>query len=214
MKVAAPQLPAELTPLTDLKRQIMKDETISAVSVDQEDVTGVAAKSVSLSEVKATSTGFVEAKLERAAFIDCIFSKCDFTASKLPDASWQRTVLLAARASGVQLQNSTLKEITFDGCKLDLANFRFAKLKNVHFKDCDLTEADFYAAELHNVEFENCNLDRVEFSSSKLKKVDLRSSDILAIRGVDSLGGAIIDSSQLMALAPALAAHHKIVVED
>jgi len=196
MKVAAPQLPAELTPLTDLKRQIMKDETISAVSVDQEDVTGVAAKSVSLSEVKATSTGFVEAKLERAAFIDCIFSKCDFTASKLPDASWQRTVLLAAR------------------CKLDLANFRFAKLKNVHFKDCDLTEADFYAAELHNVEFENCNLDRVEFSSSKLKKVDLRSSDILAIRGVDSLGGAIIDSSQLMALAPALAAHHKIVVED
>ena len=33
--------------------------------------------------------------------------------------------------------------MTFRGCRLDLAGFRFARLQRVAFEDCVLREADF-----------------------------------------------------------------------
>jgi uncharacterized protein YjbI with pentapeptide repeats len=87
-------------------------------------------------------------------------------------------------------------------------------LKNIRFDNCDLDEADFYAAELCNVSFGNCTLSKTEFSGSKLKQVDLRSSDISSVLGANSLAGAIIDSTQLITLAPLLAAEAKIEVND
>ncbi|HEY5137829.1 MAG TPA: pentapeptide repeat-containing protein, partial [Methylococcales bacterium] len=100
------------------------------------------------------------------------------------------------------------------GCKLDLANFRFSKLTNVIFKDCTLEEADFYMAELRDVAFQNCVFEKTEFSGSKLRQVDFRTSDVLGVQGIGSLAGAIIDSSQLITLAPLLASALKIQVKD
>lgn len=214
MNITTPQLPSELKVVNDLSQEIHKDETLSEVCVNRADIRGAHVNSVSLSEVKMTGVIFAQAILERTSFVDGIFSKCDFTACKLPEASWQRVTMKNGRASGIQLQNSTLKNVLFEDCKMNLANFRFTKLKDALFKNCDLSEADFYNAQLENVSFENCLLNKTEFSASKLKKVDLRTSNITNIMGVENLGGAIIDNLQLMSLAPLLAAQHKIIVRD
>lgn len=214
MNVTAPQLPAKLSTLDNLDQEIQKDETLSEIRVEYADIHGVHINSLSFSEVKMSSVIFAQATLERTSFVDGIFSKCDFTACQLPEASWQRVAIHNGRASGVQLQNSTLKNVLFEDCKMNLANFRFTKLKDAHFKNCDLSEADFYSAQLENVSFENCLLEKTEFSASKLKKVDLRTSNITNVLGIHNLSGAIIDSIQLTLLAPRLAAEYKIIIKD
>ncbi len=85
---------------------------------------------------------------------------------------------------------------------------------NVRFAGCDLTESDFYHARLTHVAFEDCMMDKSEFSGATLDKVDFRTSDVSNLRGVFSLRGAIIDSSQLIALGPLLAAQVGINVID
>lgn len=119
-----------------------------------------------------------------------------------------------SRCSGLQLQQSTLKDVTFTGSKLNLTNFRFSKLSNVLFEDCILDETDFYMAELKNVSFENCTIDKPEFSSTKFKNVDLRTSVLTNISGINSFSGVIIDSTQLISLAPELAHELNITVKD
>lgn len=129
MNVAAPQLPSKLRKLDTLAQEIYKDETLSEAYTAEADIQGVHVNSLSFSEVKITNTTFAQAILERTSFIDSIFSKCEFTACKLPEASWQRVAIHNGRASGIQLQNSTLKNVVFKDCKLNLANFRFTTIK-------------------------------------------------------------------------------------
>jgi uncharacterized protein YjbI with pentapeptide repeats len=104
--------------------------------------------------------------------------------------------------------------VSFVDCKLDLANFRFAKLKNVLFDSCVLTEADFAGATFNNVSFDNCELDKADFSNTKCTKLDLRGSSIVDVIGISSLKGAIVSPEQLISLAPQLAAEIGLVVEQ
>lgn len=210
----APKIPAKLNLLGDFAAQVKKDETILAVMINDADISGFKIKNLALSEVNASDVNFSQAVLEQTNFIDCIFKRCEFTAAVLASASWQRIAINNGRFSGLQIYNSVLKDVIFEDCKMNLVNFRNSKLKDLQFKNCDLTEADFYDAQLQNVSFENCTLFKTEFSGAALKKVDLRTSDISNIFGVGSLGGAIIDSAQLMNLAPVLALQYKITVKD
>ncbi len=142
------------------------------------------------------------------------YSNCVLTTTSCGESSWHRVSVDNSRCTGLGLQTSTLQDVVFTDCKLNLVNFRFAKLKNVVFEGCDLSEADFYCSELTNVRFDGCALDGVEFSGSKLKRVDLRCSDVSSLRSANSLTGAIIDSTQLIILAPLLAAEAGIEIDD
>jgi len=214
MNIAAARLPKDLPVLEHLRQLIDSDETLLTAVVRNEDISQLVAKSFSAAELRLEKVDATQAKLEKTGFSDVELVNCDLIATAFPEASWHRVVVKNSRCSGLQLQNGTLKDITFSGCKLNLANFRFSKLTNVCFDDCVLDEADFYAAELQNVVFLNCLLNKTEFSGSKLKRVDFRSSDILTILGLSSLAGAIIDSTQLVTLAPLLASVLKIEVKD
>ncbi len=214
MRVASPRLPIDLQVLENLQQLITRDETLSSAvvrneSIDQLIVNGFTATELRLEKVNATQT-----KLERTSFSDVEFVSCDLIATSFPDSSWRRVSITGSRCSGLQLQTSTLHDISFVDCKLNLANFRFSKLKDVCFKDCVLDEADFYGAELLRVAFQNCHLNKTEFSTSKHRSTDFRTSDIVNIRGVTSLAGSIIDSIQLVTLAPVLASVLSIDVRD
>lgn len=121
------------------------------------------------------------------------------------EASVLRSHFEQVRLTGTDLSRAALKDVAFVGCKLDLANFRFAKLERVKFIDCMLHETDFQGAGLTNVVFQNCQLEKVEFAQCNLKDVDARSSWLYNIRGWSSLRGLILDTSQLVTLGPELA---------
>lgn len=201
-------------PMTNLAQHIFSDETIVSGSFRHEDITSVTAKNFSANELTFQRVSFSQAKLERTSFSDIEMSQCDLITTQCADASWRRVHITGSRCNGVQLQTGTFKDVTFSDCKLTMANFRFSKLTNVRFKNCSLDEADFYAATLTNVTFQNCSLTKTIFSDTKLKNVDLRSSDVLSISGIPSLKGAIIDSMQLVSLAPILALELGLIVSD
>lgn len=154
------------------------------------------------------------ANLHKSTSRDLITESCDFSAARCTSASFQRTAIKAARMTGFDCSESSLKDVAFINCKLNLANFRFTKMKTVQFKDCILTDTDFVGARLTDVQFESCLLERTVFANCRLQNVDLRSSQLIDIKGWQFLKGACIDSVQLMAAALYLANELGIKVVD
>ncbi|HYZ55915.1 MAG TPA: pentapeptide repeat-containing protein, partial [Streptosporangiaceae bacterium] len=73
---------------------------------------------------------------------------------------------------------------------------------------------DFGGATLKRASFPGSRLTRADFSRATLEKVDLRGADLEITAGYSSLRGAVINSAQLMAIAPMLARQLGIDVKD
>lgn len=170
------------------------------------DIIGLQAKGLILDEVKLDKVNALQASLEKLQLSDGSVKGCDWSGAMCADGSFIRVVFAQCRMGGWDVSKSFFKDITVKNCKLDMANFRFAKLKKVQFIDCTFVEADFQGAELEEVAFEQCVFDRTEFANAKVKNVDLRTSELLEVRGWQSLKGAMVDGAQLVAIAPQLAA--------
>jgi uncharacterized protein YjbI with pentapeptide repeats len=67
---------------------------------------------------------------------------------------------------------------------------------------------------MQRVRFPGSRLTSADFTRARMEEVDLRGCQLSVDRGYDALGGAIIDSTQLGELAPALAQHLGLVVRD
>jgi uncharacterized protein YjbI with pentapeptide repeats len=70
-------------------------------------------------------------------------------------------------------------------------------------------------ARLASVRFSDCRLAEADFTKATFSRVDFRGSELAGLGGsLLGLGGAIIDSLQLMDLSPQLAAELGIKVEQ
>jgi len=143
---------------------------------------------------------------------DSILVRCDISACRLFDAGLLRSELLGCRAVGLQLGESTIKDVSFKNCKLSMASFRKCTLMRVTFENCILDDTDFNNATLSDVSFIKCELNRTDFSGIKAAKVDMTNSDIRQIRGVRSLKNVRVSAEQVLDLAPLLAAEVGLVV--
>jgi uncharacterized protein YjbI with pentapeptide repeats len=194
-------------------RFLKTDSSLEQVSITG-DAAGSIAKNLRLDEALLERVNLMEAKLEKMGLSDVIIKGCDLSAARAPESSWVRTHVWGGRVSGIDLSRSTLKDVTFEDCKMDMANFRYARLARVRFVSCMLTDADFQGAELHDVIFEDCHLERVEFSAARLKNVNASGSQLINLRGWRSLKGLMLDSAQLMDVAPQMALALGIKLKD
>lgn len=188
--VSKPKLTGDLQPTLDFESKPEFDEAL-------------------FEGVEAESTD-----LAKTGIIDSMIHKCNLSASKLTESSFQRVEISDTRMSGIDWYDSILKDVQFTNCKLDLANFRATKFKNVIFNDCVLTGADLQAAELVNVIFDSCDINEMDVNGCKLKNVDLRSSTFTVIKGTNALKGAVMSRQQLIMLAPIFANEVGIKIED
>lgn len=214
MKITKARLPKDLAEEVQVRRRAEREEELSDLLVSAADLSALNVKSLAVQEVRLDRVDLSSALLSKLSVRDTVLVDCIGVALSAEDSSWHRVEWSGGRADGLTVTNSHFEDVIFDGCKLDLSNFRFAKLKNVLFKDCLLTGADFYEAILTSVSFESCIMTDAQFSGVKCTKVDLRSSDITSIKGIDSLRGAIIDQAQLIGIAPMLAYQLGIEVRD
>jgi uncharacterized protein YjbI with pentapeptide repeats len=116
--------------------------------------------------------------------------------------------------AGVQAYGSKLRRVVFRGCKIDSVNLRGATLIDVVFDDCLLRDVDFSGATLDRTRFPGSRLSGVDFTRTTFKKVDLRGAELGISAGFDSLRGTMIDTTQLIALAPTFAHVLGVTVSD
>ena len=107
-----------------------------------------------------------------------------------------------------------MSDVTFDDCRLDLVNLRFANLERVVFRDCRMSECDFEEASLKDVLFERCELREASFSSASLQRVELRGCTLAGLRGVEALRGARMPWNDVLEHAPLFALAVGIEIVD
>lgn len=119
---------------------------------------------------------------------------------------WRRVRVDETRATGLELGEAHLVDVTFEGAKLDYASFRNARLERVSFRNCRLDEADFGGAQLESVTFEHCPLVRGSFAAAKVKNVELHGCDLEGTTGAAGLRGAAMPVADALANVTVLAA--------
>jgi uncharacterized protein YjbI with pentapeptide repeats len=214
MKLRLPQIPAAADLEVISPARLGAEQAFERVRLQSGDASNLVAKGMNFDEALLEKVIFVSAALEKLSLDDAELRACDFSAAQCNDASWVRVRATSGRMSGIDLSRSVLKDVLFESCKLDMANFRFAKLTRVTFVDCVCDEADFQGAELHEVKFVSSHLEKTEFAQCKIKSVDARTSELIDIRGWQSLCGLKVDAVQLMTIAPQLAATMGIIVAE
>ncbi|MGW4669636.1 pentapeptide repeat-containing protein [Streptomyces sp. NPDC004324] len=154
-----------------------------------------------------TGCALDETRLHHARVLDSVLTGVRGVGTDLAESTLRDVELVDARLGGVQLHGSVLERVLVRGGKIDYLNLRRARLKDVVFEGCVLVEPDFGGARLERVAFVDCAVRGADLTGATLVDVDLRHAAELDIaRGVDRLAGAVISPSQLLDLAPVLAA--------
>jgi uncharacterized protein YjbI with pentapeptide repeats len=164
-------------------------------------------------ECAFTGAALEGGRFNRARFQDVWIRDTRMVAVEIVESDWQDSAVLASVLAGVQAYNAIFRRVTFQNCKLDSVNFRGATLVDVTFADCILRDVDFSMAKLTRTAFPGSRLTETRLTKATFDKVDLRGAQIGIADGVESLRGAIIDSSQLIDLAPLLAQCIGLTVE-
>ncbi|MFF4354275.1 pentapeptide repeat-containing protein [Streptomyces sp. NPDC001530] len=162
-----------------------------------------------------TGCALDETRLHHARVLDSVLTGIRGVGTDLAESTLRDVELVDARLGGVQLHGSVLERVLIRGGKIDYLNLRKARLKDVVFEGCVLVEPDFGGAHLERVRFTDCVLKTADLTGATLTDVDLRGAAELDIaRGVDRLAGAVISTTQLLDLAPVLAAEMGLRVDD
>ncbi len=96
---------------------------------------------------------------------------------------------------------------------IELVNLRDTVLLRVVFEGCTIVDADFSLARLTDVAFVDCTIRGSEFHQTEIERVDLRTSD-LSLTDVTSLAGCTISTEQAMWMAVASATKLGLLVSD
>jgi uncharacterized protein YjbI with pentapeptide repeats len=191
-----------------------------STDLDRAHVTGVDlsatdAPASAFSECAFSSVEFGTARLPRSRFTDVRLTGCRLVGTDITTSSWFDAELVNSVVAGGLAYDSTLRRVTFHGCKLASVNLRGSRITDVVFADCTLDEVDFGGATLTRVRFPGSTLRNVGLDDATMDRVDLREADDLHLRlGPSSLTGLVIDTAQLTALAPAFAQALGVTVVD
>ena len=155
-----------------------------------------------------------QVKLRRGLIRDVVFERCDLASLFALDSSFTRVALSACRMTGLSLIDDHVRDVTFAGCRVDLSSFRSSKFNEVVFTDCRMEQADFTEADLRGARFEGCDLTGAQFTSAQMTGTRLSRCELSGISGVSSMRGAVVTSSDAVALAFILAGALGIAIED
>jgi uncharacterized protein YjbI with pentapeptide repeats len=155
-----------------------------------------------------------EAPVVLGDLVDVVVENADWANTRAPGWHARRADLRLCRLTGAELAEATLADVTFDGCRLDLAGLRLAKLERVIFRDCRMGECDLLGATLQDVLFERCELRGATVTDVKVKRVELRACDLTALHGVESLRGVRMPWNDVLENGPLFAQALGIEIVD
>ena len=160
--------------------------------------------------VRAEAAGITGAHVQSVEF-----SRCELGSPRWSGGKISRTRFDSCRLLGARFENVTLEHVVFTDCMLDYAAIaRIRASGPVMFIRCSLREAGFAGCDLAGCLFDGCELTSANFGKGRYAGCDLRGNDLSAVTGAHHLERVVVDRSQLIQLAAALAAELDVTFGD
>ncbi|MEU1552164.1 pentapeptide repeat-containing protein [Streptomyces scabiei] len=190
------------------------DAVLKGVLFDGIVLTGLAFDIVEMEQAQLANVRMNETDLDLCVFADLVCENCDFANLRARDTSVLKSTIATSRLTGSHWTSGQFTDVTIEGTRADLAQFRQSKLRRVVFRETNLTQADFQFAELTHVSFENCDLSGAQFANAKMTRVEFTNCTMLHIGGTAGLKGATVRGSGALELALSLARDAGIEIEQ
>lgn len=211
---ATPDIPEDLA-VGSLPEVELDDGVVHAcLAVSDIDLSDRQAGGAELDQCRYTAVNFGHVEMRRATVRDVEFDRCDLANVLVRDSSMVRVRVGASRMTGLALLASSVRDVVFRDCRMDLASFSGTRFADVVFTNCRLDQANFGDADLSGVRFDACDLSGAQFSGATLDGTRFSGCELTGIAGVTSLRGAIITSADALTLARIFAEALGIAIDD
>jgi uncharacterized protein YjbI with pentapeptide repeats len=157
-------------------------------------------------ECRLSRCGLDGTSLRRARILESLLADLHGATLDLADSTWRDSFMAGGRLGAVDLVGATWTGIRIRDCHVGFLNLAGAQLEDVTFERCDIGTLDLRTATLDTIAFVDSSLDELNVSGATLARVDLSGARLRSLVGVESLRGAIVSHTQLVDLAPLLAA--------
>ncbi|GIG40285.1 pentapeptide repeat-containing protein [Cellulomonas phragmiteti] len=170
----------------------------------------------------------------RARFLDCTLDDCDLEgvvldgarvldtswtgvragALRAPSSTWRDATMTDLRIGAFTAFASTWTRVTVTGGKIDYLDLRESTVEELRLENVTLGDLDLSHARVQRLVVVDCDVRRLDTTAARLADCDLRGARLRVLEGVGGLGGAKVTRDQLLDLAPLLAHHVGLVVDD
>lgn len=195
--------PAELAPEADLEGSEYADLTLEHLALP----------AALIVECRFAGVTAEETDLVGARLVEVEFDRVHLTVVRAGRGEW-RDVRVSGRLGAVEAYDAQWRSVRFSNCKVSYANLRSADLVDVEFVGCVIEELDLTAAIARRVRFRDTRVARLNVQHSTLADVDLRGATLEIVDGLANLRGTTISPEQFALLAPLLADHLGLRVEE
>lgn len=207
---SSPRIGTNLTPAHALE----SDGVHHDVEYLNTDLSGLDLEVVEIDSARLSRTNLAASRFQRLSITNSVIEGCDLANVNAAESSLIRSEVSDGRLTGFTWTGGHCRDTKFLRCQMKLASFRFSRFKpQVVFSECDLASANFQNADLTGVRFVKCDLTGAQFSNAKMPGTRFADCALLNIVGVTSFDGAIVESSDIYALAHSLAGALGITIE-
>lgn len=200
--------------LAGTRDDVSREQALECLVLDGLDLIGVDATGTAFDECLLRGCVLDDAGLRRARLTMCVLDQVRATSLDAQRSTWRDVVVRGSRFGALVAHGADLARVTIADSRIDFVNLRGITASQVQFVGCRIGELDLGQAQLRDVRFVDCQVGRLVLTGSVLDGVDLRGAGLSEVEGIGSLAGALIDAGQLQQLAPALAEHLGIRVAD
>ena len=207
---ASPRPPVLTAP--DLSRlrdgaadELAAGEMVEDLRLAEADLSGAGLSAISLLSCRFSEVFADDTDLTAARLVDCRLERLSSTYLHSPRSTWRAVELTGSRIGAWVL---------IEDCRLGFANLAGTVLRDILIRSTRIDELDLSGIEAERVRFEDCQVGTLRLRGGSLSDVDLRGLEMRVVSGVGSLAGATISGEQLTELAPLLAQHLGLRVED
>lgn len=216
---ASPRPPVLTAP--DLSRlrdgaadELAAGEMAEDLRLAEADLSGAGLSAISLLSCRFSEVFADDTDLTAARLVDCRLERLSSTYLHSPRSTWRAVELTGSRIGAWEIYDADLESVLIEDCRLGFANLAGTTLRDVLIRSTRLDELDLSGIEAERVRFEDCRAGTLRLRGGSLSDVDLRGLEMRVVSGVSSLAGATISGEQLTELAPLLAQHLGLRVED
>ena len=216
---ASPRPPVLTAP--DLSRlrdgaadELAAGEMVEDLRLAEADLSGAGLSAISLLSCRFSEVFADDTDLTAARLVDCRLERLSSTYLHSPRSTWRAVELTGSRIGAWEIYDADLESVLIEDCRLGFANLAGTTLRDVLIRSTRIDELDLSGIEAERVRFEDCRVGTLRLRDGSLSDVDLRGLEMRGVSGVGSLAGATISGEQLTELAPLLAQHLGLQVED